>query len=97
MGSASYRVSSNFTGNRPSSTKGNNCGKNGGAQLHANSLTNGLDGVRGIPPLVTCKGNGMNEERLNPLEMFGNKDEGCDISTRECLVNECGVLVHEME
>jgi hypothetical protein len=56
-----------------------------------------LDGVRGTPPFITCKGNGMNEEWFNPLEMFGNKDEGHDISTRKCLVDECWILVHEVE
>jgi hypothetical protein len=94
---AGCRASSNFTGDRPSGTGGNNCGQNGGARSQANSSADGLDGVRGTPPLATGKGNGMNEEGLNPLEMFGNKDEGCDISTRECLVNECGILVHEVE
>jgi hypothetical protein len=59
---ADYRASSNFTSDKPSSTRGNNCGQNGGAQLHANSSSNGLDGVRGTPPFITCKGNGMNEE-----------------------------------
>jgi hypothetical protein len=39
----------------------------------------------------------MKKKKLNPLEMFGNKDEGHDISIRECLVNESGILVHEME
>ncbi len=94
---AGCRASSNFTGDRPSGTGGNNFGQNGGARLQANSSADGLDGVKGTPPLATGKGNGMNEEGLNPLEMFGNKDEGRDISTRECLVNECGILVHEVE